>query len=506
MSEHLVRVCAVITEGTIDAARAAIKQAAQVADLVEIRLDYLTDFNFSDPDSLGVLLDDKPLPVIITCRAIEEGGRQFVENGVRLGLLIEGARRLANYCDVEAAHYEEAAKLSPDLSRLIVSYHNFDETPADLEVIYSRITALPAAVHKIVTLANTVSDSLAITRLLDRAHTEGRNLIAIAMGAPGASTRVLGPTLGGFLTYCSLGHGKESAAGQPDCDELINSYRIHRISRGTHITGIVGSPVSQSASPAMHNRAFAALDLDFVYLPFEVKTLAEFFHRFVRPATREIDLNFRGLSVTIPHKSAVIPLLDEIDSTARAVGAVNTVVARGARLAGYNTDVRGAIEPLESVCALAGESCGVIGSGGAARAVIYGLIERGARVSVFTRNPDKAGALHEQFDVSVSPVESLESSDVRVVINTTPVGMQGHSEGSSPVPSAWLRNRLIAYDLVYNPLETEFLARARAEGCQTVSGLDMLVAQASIQFELWTGRKPPIDVMRAAALEKILAG
>ncbi|MEK6287568.1 MAG: shikimate dehydrogenase [Acidobacteriota bacterium] len=503
MSENRVRVCAVITEATIDAARASIKRAASIADMIEVRLDYLRDFDFSDRDGLRALLEDKPLPAIITCRATSEGGNQPVDDHVRLSLLVEGARRLADYCDIEAAHYEEAAKLAPNFSRLIVSYHNFDRTPADLDAIYNRVTALPAAVHKIVTQANTVSDSLAIFKLLDRARTEGRDLIALAMGAPGVITRVLGPARGSFLTYCSLRHGKESAPGQSSCDELIHDYRVHRVSHSTSITGIIGSPVAHSASPAMHNRAFAELDLDFVYLPFEVEDLAEFFHRFIRPATREIDWDFRGLSVTIPHKSAVIPLLDEADRAAREVGAVNTVVVREGMLTGYNTDVQGAMEPLEKVYALEGESCAVIGAGGAARAVIYGLVERGARVGVFARNPEKARALPEAFGVLVSPIEALQSSDARVVINTTPVGMRGHSEGSSPVPGAWLRSRRIAYDLVYNPFETRFLADARAAGCQTISGLEMLVAQAALQFELWTGRKPPLDVMREAALAKI---
>ena len=171
----------------------------------------------------------------------------------------------------------------------------------------------------------------------------------------------------------------------------------------------------------------------------------------MRPGTREIDWNLRGLSVTIPHKSKVIPLLDELNESVSTVGAVNTVVVNDGRLIGYNTDVQGAMEPLEKVCALKGESCGVIGAGGASRAVIHGLLERGARVSVFARNTQKARSLSESFGVAVSPIESLESSDVRVVINTTPVGMRGHSEGSSPVPIEALQGRVIAYDLIYKP-------------------------------------------------------
>jgi 3-dehydroquinate dehydratase/shikimate dehydrogenase len=503
MPDIVLQICAVITEETVDAARAAMKQAPGVADLIELRLDYLKDFDYADQNALASLLQHKPLPVIITCRASGEGGRKHVDDEVRLRLLVEGARESADFCDIEAAHYSQASALSPDISRLIVSYHNFDETPADLDAVYARVTALPAAVHKIVTRANTISDSLAILRLLERARTDGNRFIAIAMGHAGIITRVLGPSRGSFLTYGSLASGKESADGQLTCEELIDLYRIRRLSRNTCLTGIIGLPVAHSASPAMHNRAFTELGLDFVYLTFNVEDVAEFFDGFVRPARRDIDLNLRGFSVTIPHKRKVIQLLDEVDESARKIGAVNTVVVDQGRLIGYNTDVQGAMEPLERVFGSKGERCGVIGAGGAARAVIFGLLERGAQVEVFARRPEAAHSISESFGVPVNHIESLTSNDVCVVINTTPVGMRGHSEGSSPVPAEALRGRQIVYDLVYNPLETQLLIDARAAGCQTISGLEMLIAQAALQFELWTGTKPPIDAMRRAAVAKL---
>jgi len=502
MSENSARVCAVITEERIDAARAAIERAANFADLIEVRLDCLTDFDFTDLNVLRALVQASSLPAIITCRAASEGGRLEVDDEIRLRLLA-AATNFAEYCDVEAAHYEQALRFSPDTSRLIVSYHDFARTAVDLDAIYDRITSLPAAVHKIVTRARNITDTLAIFKLLERARVEERRLIALAMGEAGLITRVLGPAFGSFLTYGSLGRGSESAPGQPSCDELINLYRIHRISKATSVTGIIGSPVAHSASPAMHNRAFAELDLDFVYLPFDVEDLSRFFAQFVREATREINWNLAGLSVTIPHKRDVIRLLDEIDETARRVGAVNTVVVNDVRLVGCNTDIRGAMEPLERVLPLAGESCAVIGAGGAARAVIYGLLDRGARVQVFTRSPEKVSELSNAFGVTVSSLESLRSSEAQIVINTTPIGMRGHSEGLSPVPRTSLRGRRVAYDLVYSPIETRFLTDAREEGCITISGLDMLVAQAALQFELWTGHKPPIDPMRYAAIAKI---
>jgi 3-dehydroquinate dehydratase/shikimate dehydrogenase len=503
MSEARARVCAVIAEESIEAARAAIKRAAEVADMVELRLDYLRDFDFSRTENLKLLLEDKPLPAIITCRAVDEGGCQHVETSARLRLLVEGARQVADYCDVEAAYYDQAMQLSPDPSRLIVSYHNFAETPADLHAVYRRLCSLPAAIHKIATRARSVSDALSLFRLLECARAERRRLVALAMGEPGFITRVLGPAWGSFLTYGSVASGRESAPGQASCEELKRSYRIQELSRNTAVTGIIGQPVSQSASPAMHNAAFSALGLDFVYLPIEVSDLVEFFERFIRSESREMDWRLRGLSVTIPHKTAVMRLLDEIDPVARSAGAVNTVLVEGDRLVGYNTDVQGAIAPLERICALSGTSCAVIGAGGAARAVVYGLVERGARVTIFARDPAKACALGDNFGAAVLPLGALESSNAQVVINATPVGMRWHSEGHSPIPREALRGRHVAYDLVYNPIDTRFLKDARAQGCKTISGIEMLIAQAALQFELWTGKKPPLALMREAALRKL---
>jgi len=230
------QVCAVITEETVKAARAAMKRTPGIADLIELRLDYLRDFDFSNPNSLRVLLEEKPLPVIITCRAISEGGAQHVNEQIRVRLLVEGAKRFADYCDIEAASYADAVSLSPDLSRLIVSYHNFDETPDDLNAVYDRVTSLPAAIHKIVTKARTITNSLAIFKLLQRARDDAKPLIAMSMGQAGIITRVLGPCHGSFLTYGSMRRGKESAAGQMTCEELINKYRIRQLSRETSIT------------------------------------------------------------------------------------------------------------------------------------------------------------------------------------------------------------------------------------------------------------------------------
>src|SRR5215469_1962974 len=221
-----MRICSVIAEQTVAAARSAIGRAAWVADMAEIRLDYLEDFDFSNPAGLHPLLAEKELPVIITCRSIEEGGNQRIDDDLRIPLVVEGARALAEYCDIEEAHYERAASLSPDLSRLIVSYHNFKETPDDLDAIYDRLRSRPAAVHKIAVRANSIEDVIPVFRQLERARAAGQDLIAISMGQAGAVTRILGPSRGGFLTYGSLDSTNTTAGGQPGCRDLRDVYRL----------------------------------------------------------------------------------------------------------------------------------------------------------------------------------------------------------------------------------------------------------------------------------------
>jgi 3-dehydroquinate dehydratase/shikimate dehydrogenase len=503
MINNQAKICAVITEESSASARLAIKRAALEADIIEVRLDYLRDFDFTRVDHLGSLLGENSLPVIITCRDFDEGGKQKIDDSIRLPLLVEGAKKFADYCDIEAAHYRDAARLSPDLAKLIVSYHNFNETPANLDEIYQRLTTLPAAIHKIATRANRLTDTLSTFHLLKLAEKDEHTMIMIAMNEAGIITRLLGTSRGSMLTYGSLSDGRTSAPGQFSCKELKDTYRINQLTCDTQITGIIGNPVSHSVSPHLHNAAFAALNLDFVYLPIEVKDVAEFFRRFVRPESREMKWSLRGLSVTIPHKVAVMPWLDEIDKTAAKIGAVNTLVIEGAAIQGYNTDAEGAIEPLEKICQLRGEKCAVLGAGGAARAIIHGLVEHGASVSVFARDMNKARELAADFEVAILPLESITSYQADILVNTTPIGMYGHSEEQSVVPQSFLHRFPIVYDLVYNPLETRLLKEAREVGCATISGLDMLIAQAGLQFEFWTGQKPDAELMRQAAMRKL---
>jgi 3-dehydroquinate dehydratase/shikimate dehydrogenase len=483
-------ICVPIIESRPQDVLAAITQAQETADAIELRLDCLAIESFSHlvtglPSPLSLV--SKPL--IFTFRPREQGGMRDLTLQERRdfwrslpGEIVE----MMAFADFELDLAESFAEASPiPWSKVICSYHNFEETPANLSEIYERLALTPAAVIKIATQANRIADCLRLFQLIESRGTE-RPVIILGMGMPGVMTRVLALSRGAMLTFGALRPGAESAAGQPTIHELKDLYRVKRLSRESEIFGVIGKPIGHSRSPLMHNTALAALNRDGVYLPFEVDDLDEFVRDFVRPATRKLDWRLRGLSVTIPHKLAMIPHLDFIDATAQRIGAVNTVVVEGNELHGYNTDVIGAMKPLDESIDVKEARVAVIGAGGAARSICYGLIERGADVTIYARDPGKARLIADDFTVETVSIDDFDGQ-ADVVINCTPIGMHGHSEGLSPVKADSLRGVRLVYDLVYNPQETELLRQAREAGCQTLGGLAMLVGQAVEQFRLWTG-------------------
>ena len=275
------------------------------------------------------------------------------------------------------------------------------------------------------------------------------------------------------------------------------------INTATQFCGVIGNPIEHSLSPAIHNAAFQKLALNFVYLAWKVDRIGD--------AVRGLRAlgNFRGASVTIPHKVAVLPFLDEVDTTARHIGAVNTIVAEEGQLLGMNTDATGALRALrEGNAPLKGASVVIVGSGGAARAIAFALaaeaevrrlhllgIEVDERRNLATDLRDKTGVSVEEEDLDEGRLKNV-LPEARVLIHCTPVGM-APKIGMSCIPPKFLHRELIVMDVVYNPRETQLLTEARTAGCRTISGLEMFLYQAVEQFERWTGQSAPIEVMRA---------
>jgi len=467
-----------VCEKDLDALRETCERAVEWADLIELRLDCLREL----PEKLPQLTR----PVILTFRPSEQGGhRQLTREDRRRFWSSIAPPAETIWWDIEADLVHDFA---PDWSRVIVSHHDFLGVPNDLEQIYERLTATPAAILKIAVQANDILDCIRIFNLLDRARHEGRELIAIAMGNAGIATRILGPSRGSFLTYGALDDQSATAPGQVNARKLRSLYHLDTIDNETMICGLVGLPVMHSVSPHIHNAAFVSEEVNGVYLPFEVRDAQQFFKRMVHPRTRELNWNLRGLSVTAPHKQAVMDCLDWIDPDAKEIGAVNTVVIENDRLLGYNTDAAGFIDPLLSRFAtLRDARVAIIGAGGAARAAIWALQKQKAAMTLFARDTTKAQPLAELFGISCTSLTGASFAGYDLVINATPVG-SGTQIDQSPATREQLTGSRCVYDLIYNPVETQLLHTANEAGCETLGGLDMLVAQAKVQFELWTGK------------------
>ena len=270
---------------------------------------------------------------------------------------------------------------------------------------------------------------------------------------------------------------------------LINQY--------TELYGVIGNPVRHSLSPLMHNAAFSHNLINAVYLAFESND--------IEGAIQGMrSLGVKGLSVTIPHKSAVMPLLDEIDPLAKDIGAVNTVVNKDNRLMGYNTDASGALRALEDVVDVNGKSCIILGAGGAARAIGYALRKKNVSLTVANRSVERGKALSNSLDSPFIKIDQLENISAEILINTTPVGMYP-DVNVCPVPENILKPGMIVMDIIYNPRTTRLLQVAVDKGCQTVDGLGMFIYQGAEQFRLWTGKDAPVDIMKNE-VEKALYG
>lgn len=266
------------------------------------------------------------------------------------------------------------------------------------------------------------------------------------------------------------------------------------INGASELYGIIGDPVSHSLSPAMHNAAFAELGLNKVYVPLPTKN--------VKDALIGLKaLGFKGVSVTIPHKQEVIPHLDSIDPVAKKIGAVNTLLFKDNCIYGANTDWLGANRALEEKTKLRGKKVLLLGAGGSARALGFGLLEAGAEVCIANRTADKGKLLADLLQCSYTALPNLENSNADILINTTSVGMTPNTD-ATPFPQEGLKHFSVVMDIVYAPQKTRLLREAEEKGCQIINGLAMLLFQGAAQFELWTGHQAPIDVMR----QHLLAG
>jgi 3-dehydroquinate dehydratase/shikimate dehydrogenase len=483
----MTQICVSLTEETTARTVERMEQLSGIADLFEIRGDLLLDLD------LLALLRGKTQPLLFTALAVSDGGRWDDEDPRRRRVLLEAVKRGYDYVDVPfRAEYMEVVVEKAGRG-LVLSYHDLGGTPDDLEDLYRRMSDLGPDIVKIATLPRSIAEVGRLLALAQDAKDKGGTpLIAIAMGPLGIATRLLAGRYGAPFTFASAAAGAEAAPGQVPAALMADLYRARDVSETTKVYGVLGASVQKSLSPVLHNRAFESAGIDAVYVPLQAEALAPFMEALPR-------FGLSGFSVTRPYKVDILPYLHAVDEDAASCGSVNTVVVKDGQLHGSTTDGLGILAPLRKRIDVKGKPVVILGAGGAARAAALALVRKGAHVTVLARDSDKAAQVAAAVGCGFGALEDAASQAFEVLINATPLG-SSDAPNQTPVPASVHREGSIVFDMVYDPLETQFLRDAQAAGATVINGLEMLIAQAVVQFESWTGHDAPVAEMKSAAL------
>jgi 3-dehydroquinate dehydratase/shikimate dehydrogenase len=368
---------------------------------------------------------------------------------------------------------------------LLLSFHDFRAT-RKLDETLAKMAAYPAEFYKLVTTATSLYDNVVMMKFLEQ-QSQQHSMVGLCMGEQGIISRVLGVRAGSVFTFAATGPGEETAPGQISARTLRDTYRIEQVDAATRVYGVAGDPVAHSLSPQAMNTAFRRENVNAVYLALHAKTMED-----LLACIRDIPLH--GLSITMPYKESIVKHLDNCDTHTNRVGACNTVV-RGpdGKLYGFNTDVAGVVRPLEQRLPLENAKVLVLGAGGAARAAVFGLKERGAEVYILNRTPVAGQKLARQAHARIARRPELRKMTFDVIINATPLGMPGSKD--SPLSENEINCRYLL-EMVYSPAETPLVKMARAKGSQIIPGAEMFVHQAARQFEIWTGKPAPLQEMQ----------
>lgn len=464
--------------------------AEQGAKMVELRLDYV-----AGKVNIRRLMAGRPegCQVIITCRRKEDGGKWPGSEEARLLLLREAIAEGVDYVDLE----EDIAGQIPRFGRTkrIVSYHNFRKTPDDLRDLHARMTQLNPDIIKLATMANSPHDNL---RMLEMMQESEIPTVGMCMGDIGTPSRILAGKFGAPFTYATFHHERTLAPGQLSYKQMTEIYNYERIGANTTVFGVIADPVGHSLSPHVHNAAFQAAGIDAVYVPFRVP--ADALSLFMEDATR---LGIKGLSVTIPHKEQIARSLTKVDPAVKSIAAVNTAIFDGQEIIGYNTDYNAAMDCLEHALGevgadpspLKGKRVLVLGAGGVARPIVFGLRKRGATITIASRTMPRAERLANAFEAKAIDWEARHRGPCDVIVNCTPIGMHPNVD-ESPIQKTFLKPNMLVFDTVYNPESTLLIKDARSRNCATVTGVEMFVRQAMLQFFLFTRQEAPAELMR----------
>ncbi len=491
---RLPRVCLALSGDTVEEMLDTAENMARDNPFLEFRLDYLKQPLAALSKIHRFLETHQYITAIATCRRAENGGKFKGSLASELEVL---SKAHAAGCQLVDLEFQSALKAKADAvarlrsrAGLIVSFHDFRAT-RNLDDTLEKMLKIPADYYKVVSTATTLSDNVSMMKFLQK-QSDKHALVGICMGEQGIISRVLSVRAGSAFTFGAISADLKTAPGQISSRDLRSIYRIDQVDAATRVYGVAGDPIGQSLSPVIMNTAFRRENVNGVYLPLHAKTLKDLIH-----CVREIPLH--GLSVTMPYKQAILSHLDNTDAHTAKIGACNTVVrGQEGKLYGFNTDIAGVIRPLEQRLTIENAKVLVLGAGGAARAAVFGLKERGAEVWVLNRTSVKGQKLARQAKARTIKRADLKKVAFDVIINATPVGMGNTRD--CPLKDHEIQARVV-FDMVYDPVETHLLQVARAKGIAVIPGIEMFVQQAARQFEIWTGKPAPAgDMLRAVTI------
>ena len=485
---RLPRVCVAVIGSDATEMLEKAELLARDNTFIEFRLDYLPKPALALPKIKQFTEYHAHVVALATCRRVAAGGKFRGSIVSQLDILSKAA---AAGCQVVDLELQSAAHCKPEQLRrlrsraaLILSYHDFKATK-NLQETLAKMVAISADFYKIVSTATTLYDNVVMMKFLEK-NSDKYSLVGVCMGEQGIISRVLGVRAGSVFTFAAVNQDEKTAPGQVTAQDLRSTYRIDQIDAATRVYGVAGDPVAHSLSPAIMNAAMRRETVNGVYVPLHAKTLKD-----LLACVRDIPIH--GLSVTMPYKTAILSHLDNTDSHTTKIGACNTVVrAQDGKLYGFNTDTAGVLRPLEQRITIDGAKILVLGAGGAARAAVFGLKERGAEVYVLNRSLAAAQKLARSARARTLKRPDLKKMSFDVIINATPVGMGNSQE--SPLNQDEIKARYV-FEMIYDPPETRFMKLARAAGAEVIPGVEMFVHQAARQFEIWTGKPAPWDEM-----------
>ncbi len=490
LRSRIGKVCVAIIGSTaaemLEKASAVVKETP----FLEFRLDYLEKPLLALPKFKHFFTDNTAATGIATCRRTANGGKFAGNVAAEIEVLSKAAAAGFHIVDVElesvtAMKKGELQNLRDTGVALIISHHDFAATK-DLDGIYKRIVPFQPDFIKIVPTAKSLVDNVTLMRFIERME-DHSNIIGICMGDAGIISRVLGVRAGSAFTFAAATVGEETGPGQIAARTLIETYRIDQVDAATKVYGVAGNPIRSSLSPIMMNTAFRRETVNAVYLALQANKLSD-----LLKLVDEIPI--QGLSVTMPLKQEIMAHLEKTDPLSAKIGACNTVLrAQDGKLYGFNTDVAGITGPLEKRLSLRGAKVLVLGAGGAARAAVFGLRDKGAEVFILNRTAETAQKLARQSGSKTIKKDAVAKTSFDVIINATPIGMAGIK--APQLLEAKDLNTKLVFDLVYNPLETPLLRMARQKGIPIVTGIEMFVQQGARQFEIFTGKPAPEEEM-----------